>query len=181
MENKVYFYYGEYLTLKEIYEKYKKLEKEQQKPFRDCLAHFSLLEILKKCNYDERYIDIINDLAETEAAIINMYGSDCGTPILALRGMYRRNLRKLINLTGKIAYDNEDIRMNIFQNGEWLLNYIVCLTMGSSFEKDVVDDLVLIDYNSLLEDECQAVSDNFVRCLRSEEIVFYKAHQKIKK
>ena len=179
MENKVY-YNNYYYTLEEILDMYKKLEQEQKKDFRDTLAHYSLVQILEKANYDVRMIEGVLDLAGIEAAIINMYGSDCGTPILALRGLYKRNLRKLINLTGKLVSVN-DQRIDKFINGEWLLSNLVCQTIGSNFEKVVVDDLFLIDYNSLSEDECLAISDNFVRDMRDEEIIAYDKFRKLKK
>ena len=40
--------------------------------------------------------------------------------------------------------------------------------------------MFLIDYNSLSEDECLAIADNFVRDMRDEEIVFYNGPRKIK-
>lgn len=171
MENK-YFYDDRYYTLEEIVEMYQKLHEGQKKPFRDCLAHFTLLEILKKSDYDEDFINILSDIVELEAAKIKLYGSDCGRPLLFYEGQYKRNLRKLINLTGKLA-NIEDSRMNKFNNGEWLLNNLVCLTIGSSFEKDIVGDLVLINCDSLSEDECLAIADNFVRDMKDEKIVFY--------
>lgn len=168
MENK-YFYDDKYYSLEEINDMYQKLHEEQKKPFRDTLAHFTLAGILVNCNYDERYVDSILELAHLEAAIIDLYGADCGNIALALRGQYKKHLRRLINLTGK--YD--DSKMNIFKNGEWLLSNLVCLTVGSSFEKEIVGDLFLIDCDAFSNDECQAISDNFVRNMRGEEIIFY--------
>lgn len=179
MNNKYYFYDNEYYSIKEISEMYRKLNPSLKKEFKDSISHFILLEILKKCNYDERYIELIESLAGIEASLIDMYGADCGTPMLALRGMYNRNLKKLINLTGKLVTRDDD-RINRFENGEWLLNNLVCLTIGSSFEKDIIDDLFLIDYNTLTEEECLAISDNFIRNMRDEEIVFYDISRKIK-
>ena len=179
MENK-YYYDEEYYSKKEILEMYQKLEEEQKKSFRDCLAHFTLAEILRKCDYDERYVEGIDELARLEDGIIKMYGADCGTPALAYRGLYNRNLRKLINLTGKLV-SRDDERINEFNNGEWLLNKLVCLTIGSSFEKDIVGDLALINCDSLSEEECQAISDNFVRYIKGEEIVFYDDSKTLKR
>ena len=175
MEENFYFYHTEYYTSDELYEKYKRLPSEQRKRFRDTLAHFSLVEIMKKCDYDERIIDCILDLADTEVSRIRLYGSDCGVVSLALEKSYKTDLRRLLNLTGKLS-KADDSRMNTFKNGEWLLNNLVCLTIGSSFEKEIIGDLFIIDYNSLSEDECLAISDNFVRCMKEEEIVFYKKH-----
>lgn len=175
MEDKIYLYNRYYYSLDEIKDMYESIPFEQKKSFKDAIAHYTLLEILDRCNYDKRVRELIESLADTEAALIGMYGSDCGTPMLALRGMYERNIKKLINLTGKLV-TKDDNRINIFKNGEWLLNNLVCLTIGSSFEKDIIDDLFLINYNFLTEDECLAISDNFIRNMRGEEIVFYKSH-----
>lgn len=173
MENK-YYYDEEYYSKEELYEMYQKLHDEQKKPFRDSLAHFTLSEILKKCDYDERYTNGILELARIEDGIIKMYGADCGTPTLAFRGLYRRNLRKLINLTGKLVSAN-DHRIDEFDNGEYLLNKLVSLTLGSYYAKDEINDLSLIDYNFLSKDECLAIADNFIRDMKDEEIVSYDA------
>ena len=172
MDNKIYLYDDEYWTLEELYDMYKKLDLEQKKPFRDSLAHFGLAEILKKCNYDNRIIDLILELARIEAAKINLYGSDCGRVLLSLGKAYKKELRKLINLTGKLAND-DDIRMNIFGNGEWLLKHLVNLTIGSSFEMDNYEDLYVIDYNQFSEDDCLAIANNFICYMRGEELVYY--------
>lgn len=180
MENKDYFYDDNYYSLEEISTIYRKLAIKQRKLFRDSLAHFTLLEILKKCNYDERIIKSIKELAKIEASRIKLYGSDCGRVLLALEGQYKRELRKLINLTGKLI-TIDDSRINKFKNGEWLLNNLVCFTIGSSFEKDIVEDLFLIKSNLLEEDECQAIADNFIRDMKGEEIIFYQSHKSFRK
>ena len=180
MEDKIYLYNKYYYSFDEIKDMYKKVAYEKRKAFKDTLAHYTLLEILDKCNYDKRIRELIESLADEEAAIIGMYGADCGTPALAIKGMHSKNLRKLINLTGKPA-SRDDSRENLFANGEWLLNNLVCLTIGSSFEKTVDGDLSLIDYTSLTEEECRAIANNFVRNMRGEEIVFYKSHTYTKK
>ena len=179
MEDKIYLYNNYYYSLEEIHEIYNKIPLEKKKEFKDTLAHYTLLEIMDKCNYDKKIRELVASLADTEAALIGMYGSVCGTPMLALRGMHRRNVRKLINLTGKLV-SSDDNRINIFENGEWLLNNLVCLTIGSSFEKDTIDDLFIINYNLLTEDECLAISNNFVRYMKCEEIEFYNGPRKKK-
>ena len=178
MEDKIYLYNNYYYSFDEIKEMYKKISHEKKKDFRNTLAHYTLLEILDKCNYDKRLRELVESLANEEAAIIGMTGADCGTPLLAIRGMHSKNLRKLINLTGK-PVSHDDSRENLFMNGEWLLNNLVCLTIGSSFEKTVDGDLFLIDYNTLSEEECRAISDNFIRNMRGEEIVFHKSHKQL--
>ena len=180
MEDKIYLYDNYYYSFDEIKYIYNNIAFEKKKSFRDTLAHYTLLEILDKCKYDKRISELVENLANEEAAIIGMYGADCGTPSLAFKGMHKRNLRKLINLTGKPA-KQDDSRENLFMNGEWMLNNLVCLTIGSSFEKTVDGDLSLINYNSLTESECHAICENFIRNMRGEEIVFYNAHQKAKK
>ncbi len=172
MKNDVYFYENDYYTIEDIYERYNKVVDARKKKFRDSIAHFTLVQIFKKCNYDEKITNIMEELAQIETAIIDMYGTDCGTVILALKGIYQRNLRKLINLSGKIINNNNDIRMKIFDNGEWLLKHLISLTLDS-YEIDSYMDLYLINYNSLSIEECQAIADNYVRYMRDEELVFY--------
>lgn len=177
-KEKIYFYDDEYFSLEEICEKYEKLADEQKKRFRDCLAHYTLVQILKICNYDEKYIDAVLELAQTESDIIKLYGSDCGRVLMAIKSIYEKNLRKLINLTGKLVEKN-DSRLDRFTNGEFLLNTLVCLTLGSSYKKDIVGDLFLIDCDSLSEDECQAIVNNFVRYMSDEEIISYGSPRKM--
>ena len=178
MDN-TYFYDDRYYTLEEINEKYQKVSEGQKKLFRDTLAHFTLAGILVYGHYDERYIDSILKLARIEAAIIDLYGSDCGVVSLALKGQYERELRRLINLTGKLVSENDN-RIQEFKNGEWLLNKIICLTIGSSYEKEIIGDLFLVNYDLLSDDECLAIADNFVRNMKGEEIVFYNESKHLK-
>ncbi len=173
-KEKIYFYDDEYLTKEDIYRMYEKLEDEQKKGFRDALAHFTLAKILYICNYDDDYIDGVHELAQIEASIIKLYGSDCGRVLILLKGQYKRNIRKLINLTGKLVCDN-DSRIDKYMNGEELLNNLLDQTFGSCFEKDKIGDLSLVDSDALSEEECLAIADNFVRYMRDEEIVSYNA------
>lgn len=183
MENKntdkQYFYDNKYLTLDEISELYKRLSYDKKKIFKDSMAHYTLAEILRRCNYDKRMINTILEIAGDEVDRMNLIGTDCGRPLLGYERRYKSKLRKLINLTGKIVNKDDDSRMNRFINGEWFLNNLVCLTIGSSFEKDIIDDLVLIDYNFIGEDECLAIADNFVRNMNDEEIVFYNRPKRL--
>lgn len=178
MENKIYLYDNYYYSFDEIKDMYKSVPLEKKKAFRDTLAHYTLLEILDKCKYDNKIRELVESLSNEEAAVIGMYGADCGTPTLAIKGMHNKNLRKLMNLTGKLA-KNDDGRENLYMNGEWMVNNLVCLTIGSSFEKDVDGDLSLINTDLLTESECLAISDNFIRNMRGEEIVFYKPHKRL--
>jgi len=177
MDNKVYFYDDEYYTLEEICEKYNKLAIDQKKQFRDALAHFTLTEIFRKCNYDERIRESVLELAKLEAIRINLYGSDCGRVLLVLESQYKRELRKLMN----ILSNKDNSKINKFINGELFLYNIIYLTIGSSFEKNIITDLCLIDYNFLSEEECFAISDNFIRDMKDEEIIPYKVQRILKK
>ena len=171
MENKTYYYDEEYYSLEEICEKYQNLAMDQKKSFRDALAHFTLLEILKKCNYDERIIDSVYELAKTEASIIDLYGSFCGTVILAIKGGYNSNLRKFINLSGKLAL-KDDVRIDEFKSGEELLDNLISHTIGS-YDKNIIGELSLVDYESLSKEECLAIANNFTRFMKNEELVSY--------
>ena len=173
INDKTFFYDYRYWTLEEISEMYKSLAPEKKKLFRDSLAHYTLAEILRKCDYDRSLIHTVWELAGDEADRMNLIGSDCGRVLLGYERKYNSKLRKLINLIGKIVNKDDDSRMNRFANGEWFLNNLVRLTIGSSFEKITIDDLTLIDYNSISEEECHAIADNFVRNMRNEEIIFY--------
>lgn len=173
MEEKYYFYDYKYWSLEEISTMYKRLSFDKKKLFRDSLAHYTLAEILKKCNYNRSIIHTVCEIAGEEVDRINLIGTDCGRPLLGYDRRFKSKIRKLINLTGKLVNKDDDSRMNRFINGEWFLNNLVCLTIGSSFEKNIIDDLILIDYNSIGEEECLAIADNFIRDMRNEEIVFY--------
>jgi len=179
-EDKTYFYDDRYYTLEEISNKYKSLAVEQKKDFKDAISHFILVEILKKCDYDERIIESTLELAKLESDLIECYGCDCGRVPMTLRGMYDKDLRKLLNLTGKLA-SRDDSRINSFKNGEWFVNNLICLTIGSSFEKDIIDDLFLINYNTLTKGECLAIADNYIRTLKGEKILFYDSPKRLKR
>ncbi len=173
-KEKFYFYDDEYLTIEEIYRMYEKLEDVQKKQFRDALAHFTLAKILYTCNYNEDFIDGVHELAQEEVSIMKLYGSDCGRVSMLLIGQYKRNLRALINLTGKLV-TSDDSRIDKYMNGEELLNNILDQTFGSSFSKDNIGDLSLVDCDALSEEECLAIANNFVREMKDEKMVLYNA------
>ena len=164
-----FYYEDRYYTFSELYEMYKKLPMERKKLFKDAIAHYTLAEILRKCYYDKRIIASIEELADKESTKIALYGTDCGRVLLGYERNYNSKLRKLVNLAGK-PVNKDDSRMNVFINGEWLLNNLVSLTLGSSYEKDELEDFSLIKYQQLSEDECLAISDNFVRYMKGEKI-----------
>lgn len=175
------FYYDDrYYTFSELFEMYKKMPMERKQLFKDALAHFTLAEILRRCFYDKRFIALIEELANKESTRIELYGIDCGRILLGYERNYNSKLRKLINLAGK-SISKDDSRMNVFINGEWLLNNLVSLTLGSSYEKDELNDFSLIKYQQFSDDECLAISNNFVRYLRGEEIVYYNSPKKLRK
>ncbi len=65
-------------------------------------------------------------------------------------------------------------KINEFINGEWLLNKIVSLTLGSSYHVQSRDDFSLIDYDNLETDECLAIINNYKRNIKNLELVYYK-------
>ena len=174
------FYYDDrYYTFSELYEMYKKLANEQKKLFKDAIAHFTLAEILRKCFYDKRYIKCVEELSHKESSRISLYGADCGRVLLGIKKMYDMELRELLNVTGKLAV-KDDNRINLFINGEELLNNIVGSTLGT-YEKDELNDFSLIKYQQLSDEECLAISDNFVRYMKGEKLTLYNEQKKLKK
>ena len=69
--------------------------------------------------------------------------------------------------------------MNEFTNGECMLNNLISHTLGSSYEKDELEDFSLTKYQQFSDDECLAISDNFVRYLKSDKIVFYEKSKRL--
>lgn len=181
MEDKYYFYDYKYWTLEEISEMYNKLPCEKRKLFRDSIAHYTLAEILKKSDYDRSIIHTVWEIAGEEVDHMNLIGTDCGRPLLGLDRRYKSQLIKLFYLSGEFVFNDDDIRINNFSNGEYFLNSLVCFTIGSTYEKDIVGDLFLLDYNSLSKEECLAISDNFMRFMKNEELVLYNENKHLKK
>jgi len=181
MEDKFYFYDYKYWTLEEIKEIYNKLSLDKGKLFRESLSYYTLAEILMNCNYDRRMIHIIFELAGEVIDRMNLTGTDCGRPLLGYDRRYKSMLRKLINLGGELVFNDDDIRINKFKSCELFLNNLICLTIGHSYEKDIIDDLVLIDYNVFSKEESLAIADNFGRFLKNEELVFYNKSKELSK
>ena len=173
------FYYDDrYYTFSELYEMYKKIPMERKHMFKDAIAHYTLAEILRKCFYDKRIIALIEELADKESTRIALYGTDCGRILLGYESNYNSKLRKLINLTGTLINKDDSI-MNEFTNGECMLNNLVSHTLGSSYEKDELEDFSLIKYQQFSDDECLAISDNFVRYLKGDKIVLYEKSKRL--
>ncbi len=183
MEEKHYFYDYKYYSIEELSDMYSKLSTDKRKVFRDSLSHYTLAEILSRCNYNRGMIHTIWEIAGIEADRMEMIGSDCGVPLLYLGKKYDSTIRKLINLTGDLVLKNDDERMNNFKNGELFLHDLICLTIDS-YEKNIISDFSLIDYESLSKEECLAIADNFVRFMKNEELVYFdsgKVYKKINK
>ena len=179
--DKYYFYDYKYWSLEEIHEIYNELSFDKRELFKESFAYYTLAEILKNCDYDKRMIHIIYELAGLLVDRMNLIGTDCGRPLLGYDRRYKSLLRKLINLGGELVLSDDDIRMNILKNFELFLNNLIYLTIGSSYEKDIIDDLVLIDYNTFSKEECLAIANNFVRFIKNEELVFYNKQKKLSK
>ena len=181
MEEKYCFYDYKYWTLEEISEMYNKLSLDKKKLFRDSLAHYTLAEILKKSDYDRSMIHTVWEIAGEETDHMNLIGTDCGRVLLGLDRRYKSKLRKLLNLSGEFVFNDDDIRIKNFSNGEYFLNSLVCFTIGSSYEKIIIGDLLFIDYENLSKEECKAISDNFMRFMKNEELVLYNENKHLKK
>ena len=178
-ENLIYFFDDRYWSFDELYEMYKEISYDRKKLFKDCLAHYALIEIFKKCNYDIRLINGVMALCKNEVDRIQHEYKE--KMILIYRKDYISKLKKLFNLNGKLFYKYDESKMNEFINGEWFLYNLISLTLGSTFEKDELNDFSLIKYYSLSEEECQAIADNFVRSIKNEKIIFYNKSKMIKK
>ena len=179
MEEKYYFYDYKYWSLEEISNMYKELSLDKRKLFRDSIAHYTLAEILNNAGYDRRMIHMIWELAGTEVDRMELIGTDCGVPGLYMRGKFNSTLRKLINLSGELVLKNDDIRLDKLTNGELFLNNLVSSTIGLSYGKDSIDDLVLIDCNSLTKEESVAIATNFTRFLKNEELVQFNKNKRL--
>ena len=180
MEEKKYYFDYKYYSIEELSDIYNKLSPNKRKVFRDSLAHYTLAEILSRSNCNRSMIHTVWEIAGLEADRMEMIGTDCGVPLLYLGKKYDSTLRKLINLSGELVYKDDDDRMNNFKNGELFLNDLICLTIDS-YEKNIISDFSIIDYESLSKEECLAIADNFTRFMKNEELVYYDSGKVYKK
>ena len=180
MEAKYYFYDYKYYSIKELSDMYNDLSPDKKKVFRDSLAHYTLAEILSRSSYNRSIVHTIWEIAGAEVDRMELIGTDCGVPGLYIRGKYNSTLRKLINLSGELVLKNDDERISKFENGEVFLNDLICLTIDS-YEKVMISDFSLIDYETLSKEECIAIADNFTRFMKNEELVYYESQKIYKK
>ena len=168
LEEKIYKYGDSYYSFKEMYEIYNRTFPTKKKQFKDCIAHYILSEIFRKCDLVKE-ANNIEAIADIEKNNLNIKPSKMSRFINEKEYLLR--VKFLFGISGLI----NKYKVSEFVNGEWLLERLVSLTIGSSYEKNEYDEFSLIDYNSLSKDECMAIIDNYKRNIRGEEIVFYRA------
>ncbi len=170
----IYKYGDKYYSFEEICEIYAHIYMESKKNFRDCLSHFILAQIFRKAHHD-REAYMIEDIANLEKKHVEKRFSKIES--FLYHKAYSLKVMLLFGLNSeKNSYKNSE-----FINGEWLLNKLVSLTLGSRYQRYEHSDLSLIDYNSFLEDECLAIVENFKRNIHNEEIVYYRSPKKLEK
>ena len=72
-------------------------------------------------------------------------------------------------------------KVNEFFNGEWLLNKLVGLTLGSNYAKNEIDDFSLIDLDDINEKACALISKNFINNMKDKKIEQYKYNKRLEK
>ena len=168
LEEKIYQYGDSFYTFEEICELFVHTGFEKKQKFKDCLAHFLLAQILRKGGFS-KYADIIDDLGRLEKSGIDKNLSKVEE--FFHRNEYSLKVKRLFGLSGII----NKYKISEFVNGEWLLKKLVSSTIGSSYDVLEQDDFSLINIDGLTDEECHAISDNFQRNMRNEELVFYKS------
>ena len=174
LDNKIYRYGMLFYSFNELYSIYNSLNMEKKKIFKDCLAHYSLIQILEKSG-NTKYTSYIEMIAGLEKKRIdNLFNKK---ELLTYNKEYLLKVKKLVSLFSK----STDGKLNEFVNGEWLLNKLVSLTLGSSYKKDELNDFSIIKYDLLTNEECMAITDNFIKNMNDEEIKFYGERNRLRK
>ena len=170
MDSKIYKYGTQYYSFEEMYQLYKSTSYDMRKKMKDCMCHFILAEILKKGGL-YKYGEDLDNVALFESQHMESHLSKRQQVIYQL---------KIAKLMGFAEFKNK-YKASELVNGEWVLNKLVSLTIGSSYPKDEQDDFSLINYNDMSEEECTAVADNFLKNIWNEELVQYRFPKKLGK
>ncbi len=170
--NKIYRYGDKYYSIEELYEIYNKIHFDNKKAFKDCLCHYILSEIFKKAGINSN--DILS-IANIEYKYINGNLSKINKFINDEK--YSLLIKKIFGLKSVI----KKYKVSEFINGEWILNKLISQTLGSGVKKDIIDNLELIDYTTLTEEECLEITKNFRRNINDEEIIFIKNPKTLRK
>ncbi len=172
LNKKIYKYGDEFYSFEEIYKIFKDVPFDKKKKFKDCFAHFTLAQILKKGALDE-YATILELISMLEKKTVENVLSK--REALAVNKEYLVKTKKLFSLSGKI----DDAKISEFVNGEWLLTKLVSLSLGSSYPKDECSDFMAVNCDALEVEECNVIGKNFIRNMRSEDTIFYKTPKRL--
>ena len=174
MDEKIYKYGDNYYDIEEIYDLESRMTVIKRKAFRDCISHNILAQIFRRSNLDKE-ATIIESIADLEKTKIDKNLSKAESVIYNTK--YSFYVTKLFLMTGRF----EKFKTSEFSNGGWLLSRLVSLTIGSGYPVCSYNDLSIIDYTALTEDECKAIADNYRRNIRGEELEFYKSAKALEK
>ncbi len=171
---KIYKYGKEYYSFKEMCEIYNIIPLNNRKKFKDYVSHMILAQILRKSGLD-KYANSIESIGELERKKLEHKLSKLEKLIYN-----KEYLLKIMKLYGLNSIVN-NFKINEFINGEWLLNKLVTLTIGSGCKVNDYDDFSLIDYSYLTTDACLAIAANFKRNMKDEQIIYYNSGRVLKK
>ncbi len=171
---RIYKYGEEYYSFKEMCEIYELIPLNNKKKFKDYVSHMILAQILRKCGLD-KYADSIESIGELERK--NFENKLSKLEKLMFNKKYILKIMKLYGLNSIV----NNFKVNEFINGEWLLNRLIFLTIGSSCKVNNYGEFSLIDYSCLTIDACKAIADNFKRNMKDAEIIYYNFVKVIKK
>ena len=172
ISDKIYRYGDNYYTIDEIYDLYKRINIDKRKLMTDCICHYIFSEIFKKAG--DKHATDLETLANLEFEKIESVSK---TKKIVFKTEYNRIIRKILGLGGYI----NKYKRNELVNGEWLLKKIVSLTIGSNYEVCDYHGFSFIKYDSLDEDVCKAIVDNFKRNIWNEDYVFYNSPKTLRK
>ncbi len=168
LNKKIYRYGNEYYSIEELYDLYEKSNPNKRKTMKDCLCHFILLEIFKKAG-NNKYSSNLESIADIEFKYIEANLSKFEKYLYNKE--YNIRLKKLLGIGGII----NKYKASELINGEWLLEKIVSLSLGSNYMIDEYNGFSLINYNNLSVDECIVITENFKRNIWNEEFSFYNS------
>ncbi len=158
----LYRYGDEFYTIKELEEMLSSKSSEDRKFSEDIIAHGILAEIMKQ---GKKPIvgRKLKKLAETEYVQheYDLYG-------LKEHLINRKRVRRLNSAAGLFA--NSFSRTDL-HNGESFLDQLLHDTLGYSYPVSESDDMKLVDFERLTEEQCIALAKNFKRIMRKKEAI----------
>ena len=138
IEKRIYKFGEEYYSFEEINNIYTRASDNKKKNIKDCVCHFILADILKRGN-QQKHGEELDNIAMYEFEHIET-GMSKGENIV-----YSLLISRLLGLAGiKNRY-----KASVLKNGEWFLNNLVSLTLGSSYPTYSNENLKLVNHNDL--------------------------------